>query len=73
MDHTTAREHYNRICGLISVLEDMKRRFKPKMNKRDLNDTLYMGSLDSTVNFLSSLRERTPWTPVDDKPGEGYL
>jgi len=38
-----------------------------------INDNLYMSSISDVIHRLETLRELTPWVPVDDKPGEGYL
>ncbi|NBZ95424.1 MAG: hypothetical protein EBR40_03170 [Proteobacteria bacterium] len=73
MDVDTARSNYNRICGLISILEDMRLRSRMRMDPSDLQDELYLGSLGDVVDILKTLQERTPWAPTEPKPGEGYL
>lgn len=85
MNQYTARENYNRICGLINILEDMRLRTSMNIDKNvpsgnmstwtptQINDNLYMSSISDVIHRLETLRELTPWVPVDDKPGEGYL
>lgn len=80
-----ARENYNRICGLINILTDMRLRTvmysdndvpssdMSKWSATQIHDSLYLASLDDIISLLETLRERTPWLPVKDKPGEGYL
>jgi len=85
MDKYIACQNYNRICGLISILTDMQ--LKTSMNSKacvlsddmttwtptQINDYLYLKSLGDMINHLVTLRERTPWRPVEAKFNEGYL
>ena len=85
MDKHIACQNYNRICGLINILIDMK--LKTSMNIKvcassdnmtavpptQINAYLYLKSLGDMINYLETLRERTPWRPVEAKFGEGYL
>ena len=73
MDVDIARSNYNRICGLINILEDMRLRTRRCVDQNDLQGKLYLGSLGDVVDILKTLQERTPWAPTEPKPGEGYL
>lgn len=85
MELHIARDNYNRICGLINILNDM--RLKTAMysdndvpssdmstwNNTQIQDYLYRATIGDIISHLETLRERTPWLPAKDKPGEGYL
>lgn len=85
MDRDTARENYNRICGLINILSDMRLKTSMRINNdvptgnmstwtpEQIQDHLYIASIGDVISHLETLRERTPWLPAKDKPGEGYL
>lgn len=85
MDRDIARENYNRICGLINVLNDMRLKTSMRINNdvptgnmstwspEQIQDHLYVASIGDMISHLETLRERTPWIPMKDKPGEGYL
>lgn len=85
MELHIARENYNRICGLINVLSDMRLKTAiysdnevssgdmSKWTSTQIHDHLYRATIGDIISLLETLRERTPWLPVKDKPGEGYL
>lgn len=85
MERNTACENYNRICGLINILNDMRLKTSMRVNNdvstgnmstwssEQIQDHLYLASIGDIINHLETLRELTPWQPVKDKPGEGYL
>lgn len=78
-----ARSSYNRACGLIAILHDMRLCISSsgiapegdmsKWTATEIQDYLYTAGLGDIIKHLETLKAMTPWAPTPEKQGSGYL
>lgn len=66
MQRHIAIENYNRICGLINIIDEMHSRMLMHSDT-ELQDRLYTATLGDIAYQLRTLQKRTPWRPVEYK------